>query len=618
MINQYGFRLGVVGMNDADIFATSDDGFSVEPPINDIGDMDLTKVSTADANKKMSHNFKRVLQKSPARSIAAAATATIVISGALFYSLGSSGEDAKAGRDYLALDTVSFDYNETGRDQLTQAQVDHIQTQGENKARSAATNSESYTPQFSDVIATTVEQGVMTDGMSSTQVTFEGVVKGGDYVKSSEVRDASFANSINYSSSPTSADGKVNYASGPSLSMPAPAAKVPIQSEPLPMEQGAGSPDANYQTNDGAGGGGNYDSSGGGDFGGMGGPNPTGIDPGVESLRQSLEDDFNQQSQYDEQYRTEQDQRLAQQQQYIQQETQMRQQATSQSVQQQQQGFAQPSSSMDFTAATYIQKKSPSSGANNSPASWNNDIGSVAIGATANNAVKGEPEKEEVKNLASHIVRVGTTWNVVVENEVNTDNGTTVFARALSGPYAGSRLIGTINSAGIAGRSAGVVFETLIPERRNKNAIPIRAVGMTLGDLDTNISTSVNRHFLQRYSALIAQGITGGYGEAYSGNTGVTSQVINPDGSVTTVSNKEQPDSKEIRGQVIGQLGSELQGEFSRVRARPATFTVARGTPLTIMFVENVDNKTASTTSIRVNQGNFSNTSSYGMQPRNN
>lgn len=606
MINQHGFSLGVVGMSDVDTKDFFSEGVGAEPGnAVKIGDMDLSNSPDKQVSKKTSHNFKRVLQRSPARSIAAAAGATLVVSGLLFYTLGDSATEMKAGRDMAGLDTVSFNYNTTGRDQLTQQQVDHIQAQGEERARSAATNAESYTPMFADVVAASVQDESMNEDLQQTNVSFEGAVKGSNYVDPNSVKDASLATSINYgpAAMPSSADG-INYASTGNSGMPQPAA--------LAMQQGAGSPNATYQTNDGSGGGAGGNSGGGGGDGGMGagGPNATGIDPSVEALRQSLEDDYNQQQAYDQQYSAEQDARLQEQRQYIQEATQQRQQASSQAVQQQQQAFSQqPQSNMGFTASAYIPKQTQATAG-----VWRNDMSAATQRAA--NAAEPQPEEEEVKNLASHIVRVGTTWNVVVENEVNTDNGTTVFARALSGPYAGSRLIGTINSAGLANRSAGVVFETLIPERRNKNAIPIKAVGMTLGDLNTHVATSVNRHYLQRYSALIAQGITGGYGEAYSENTGVTSQVINPDGSVTTVSNKEKPDSEEIRGQVIGQLGSELEGEFGAIRARPTTFTINQGTPLTIMFVENMNNKTSKTDSIKVGQGSFSNTSSYGMQPR--
>lgn len=604
MINQYGFNLGIVGMNNVDTKDFFSVGDAALTDANDIKSMDLSNSPDKEVTKKTKHNFKRVFKQSPARSIAAASAVTMILSGAIFYGLGNNATEAKAGRDLQGLDTVSFDYAATGRDQLTQEQVDHIQSQGEIRARAAATNSESYTPAFADVVAASVVES-SSDELNTTQVSFDGEVSGSSYVDPNAVKNTSLATSVDYGPAPVSTGGSINYGVA-ATGMPPPVAVAS-------MQQGAGSPNATYQTNDGSGGG-NYDAGGGGDGGmGAGGPNPTGIDPSVEALRQSLEDDYNQQQQMEQQYRTEQIERQQQNQQYIQQETQLRQQASSQAVQQQQQSFSQPSqNSMGFTASTYIPKQPKTTYA--AEGVWNNDMTAVTSAAAINAPKQGE--EEEVKNLAGHIVRVGTTWNVVVENEVNTDNGTTVFARALSGPYAGSRLIGTINSAGLANRSAGVVFETLIPERRNKNAIPIKAVGMTLGDLNTHVATSVNRHYLQRYSALIAQGITGGYGAAYADNTGITSQVINPDGSVTTVSNKSKPDSEEIRGQVLGQLGNELQGEFGAIRARPTTFTIEQGTPLTIMFVENMNNKTAKTDSIKVGQGSFSNTSSYGMQPR--
>ena len=605
MINQYGFSLGVVGMSNIDAMNTTEN--------ISIGDLDLTKEYEGPATKKVTHNLKRVLKNSSARSIAAAGFVVFLVGGTAVYTLSGDSIEAKQGRDLQALNTVSLNYSETGRDQLTQEQVEHIQRQTEQRAKEAAANSQSYTPEFSDVVTASVDNTAMTDDLQPAQVTFDGAVKGSNYVESSAVKNASFANTMDYSS-PKAGDGAINYAGGVGSAMPVPAA-VRAQ-QPQPMQQGQGSENATYATNDGSGGGAGGGANGDGGMG-AGGPNATGIDPSVEALRQSLEDDYNNQQVIDQQYASQQQQIQQQQQQQLQQQIQQRQQATQQAFQQQQQAISQQNNNMGFTAATYIPKQTSSNAASNV---WNNDLSSVASAASVNGQATPQADpnaKEEVKNLASHIVRVGTTWNVVVENSVNTDNGTTVFARALSGPYAGARLVGTINSQGVSGRSAGVVFETLIPERRNKNAIPIKAVGMTLGNLDTHVATSVNRHYLQRYAALIAQGITGGYAEAYSDTSGSVSQIVNSDGSITTVSTNEKPDSEEIRGQVIGQLGTELQGEFQTVRARPTTYVIEQGTPLTIMFVQNMDSKTASVDSINVGSV-YSNTSSYGMQPRSN
>lgn len=619
MINQMGYQLGVVGMSDIDNkqFYALDEGIGSNAVSahtaaqENIGDMDLSKTTDKDVTKKSFHNFKRVLKKSPARSLASAGVVTVVLCGAAFYSLGSGSVEEKAGRDMQALDTIEFDSNATGRDQLTQAQVDHIQAKGEMAAQAASTGSNSYAANFSDVLVTSVDGETMSDGLDATQVSFDdGASKGANFADSNTVRNTQISTSINYGQASAPATGNYGATAG-AAAMPAPA----IQRQALePMQQGAGDPNATYQT-DGSGGG----AGGGGGDGGMGfnAPNPTGIDPSIEALRQSLEDDYTRQQSYDQQYNTTAEQAQTQQNQYIQQETQQRQQNAAQAIQQQQQGFFQPNSGTAFTAATYIPKQSNSNNAANTV--WNNNMSAVANGAAQGQgqAQPVTPEDDIAKDLPRHVVRVGTTWQVVVENEVNTDNGTTVFARALSGPYSGARLIGTMRAVGLGDRSAGVVFETLIPVRGNKNALPIKAVGMTLGDLNTHIATSVNRHYLQRYSALIAQGVTGGYGEAYSDTNGRSYEKVNNDGSVTITTIRDKPDSSVIRGQVLGQLGTELQAEFQQIRGRPTTYTVSQGTPLTIMFVENLDTKKAATNSINVGQTTYSNTSSYGMQPRN-
>lgn len=622
-------QFGVVGM--AKITQEPMMGARTEPDAgkphqqDKIKTMDLSKTydENMELNKKTLHNFHRVLKNSPARTLVGVGAMTALASAILFITLGNSATTPKQGRDLAALETAEFDYNATGRDKLNQEQVDHIQAQMEAEARQASKQDASYTPAFADAIV--AQEAPQDDNLRQTQVSFTGGAAGADYADTSGLGNASFANTVNYGAKPAS--GGVNYGGG-GAGMPQPAAARALPSpQAAAMQQGAGDPNAmNYQDGgyDGGGSGGGFD--GGGGAGGAGGPNPTGIDPSIEALRQSLEYDYTQQQQMDEQYRTQNDQRLNEQRQYVQQEIQQRRQATSQALQQQQQNFLQPQPT-GFTAATYIPK---TSNFNNAASQvWNNNLQSVPNKAAANNQGGGsamgsgeaEKEREQVKDLSSHIVRVGTTWQVMVENRVNTDNGTTVFARVLSGPYANARLVGQISATGLANRSAGVVFNTLIPARKNKNAIPIQAVGMTIGSLDTHIATSVNRHHLQRYGALIVQGVAGGYGEAYSNASGTTVERVDSNGNVIITNVREKPDSKEIRGRVIGELGGQLQSELQGVRARPTTYVIEQGTPLTIMFTQNMDNKFASTDSISIGgsgggQGVYSNTSSYGMQPR--
>lgn len=632
-MNQYSYQYGVAGMSNIDdkqFFSLDDDAAQAATPSSkaqsrDLNDIDLTLTSDKEVSKKSFHNFKRVIKKSPARSLASAGLVTFMLCGVAFYSLGGTNAESKAGRDVIGLDTVEFDQTALGRDTLTQSQVDHIQTKEQGKADDAISSNTSYTPQFSDVLVATEVADPEADAMVPTQVSFDGgVTQGSSFVDPATVANTSLASGTDYGSS-ASATGygaiSNNYGVKSTSAMPAPA----IQNQSLqPLQTNSTDPNATYQTNGGGdGGAGGGAGGGGGDGGmGMGGPNSTGIDPSIEALRQSLEDDYTQQQQYQDQYQTSNQQDMALRQQALQEQIQQRQEGVSQSLAQQQQGFLQPNSGNSFSAATYIPKQTSS--ANSANNIWNNNLSGLATGAATNQSQNGNsnatPAADEfAKDLPRYVVRVGTTWQVVVENQVNTDNGTTVFARVLSGPYSGARLIGTVKATGLGDRSAGVLFETLIPVRQNKNALPVQAVGMTLGDLNTHIATSVNRHYLQRYSALIAQGITGGYAEAYEDTSGSTSQIVNPDGTIVVVSNKTKPDSEEIKGQVIGQLGGELKGEFGKIRARPTTYVIAQGTPLTIMFTQNLDTKRASVGSISIGQSTpstYSNTSSYGMTPR--
>lgn len=195
--------------------------------------------------------------------------------------------------------------------------------------------------------------------------------------------------------------------------------------------------------------------------------------------------------------------------------------------------------------------------------------------------------------LPVSVMRAGTTWQMVVTNSVNTDEGLQVIGQLVTGKFAGSRIYGY---AVQQGRSVGVVFNQIVPPNPRKPLIPISAMATTIGSEKPAVATSKNSHYVQNYGVMIATSAISGYGDAYA-NTGTT-VIQQSDGTVITAKDKDV-DKEQVTGEILSKVGQQLSSDISKLGNRPPTFKIAQGTVLNVTLLQNLDiNSTTDSLSI--------------------
>lgn len=224
----------------------------------------------------------------------------------------------------------------------------------------------------------------------------------------------------------------------------------------------------------------------------------------------------------------------------------------------------------------------------------------TALGSnTAANNSSSSTDKTPSNLLPKTVVRAGTSFPVVVTNTVNSDNGSTVTAQIVGGPFNGSKVFGQIEPQG---RNIGVSFTALQPKNPRQALIPINAIALTLSN-NSGVASKVNRHYFQNYLTALTQAGIEGYGNA-NANANTTTQVGD---NGTVVVSRGGVDAKQVRGQILSSLANRLNQDIGVFANREPTFIIRQGTALSMTLVSNLDT-TASTSSLNFNGGRPSNT----------
>lgn len=197
------------------------------------------------------------------------------------------------------------------------------------------------------------------------------------------------------------------------------------------------------------------------------------------------------------------------------------------------------------------------------------------------------------KLLPATTLRQGTSWLVMITQDVNSDKSNTVQGMILDGYYKGATIRGRIIQIGSRNQNITVQFDTIEPKNPRQPIVVLNAEAMNLKDNSPAVATDIDRHYVQNYSAIVLESVAQGYGEAYS-NVGETTVVTDSGNVITTKSNK--PDTATIRGEVIGALSDRLNQDIVRFGNRPITFKIAKGTVVKVRLLNNLDTLTGTST----------------------
>ena len=145
--------------------------------------------------------------------------------------------------------------------------------------------------------------------------------------------------------------------------------------------------------------------------------------------------------------------------------------------------------------------------------------------------IPGSNVQEEMFGLAnSEVVRAGSLYYAVLDTSIDSDVTQPVLATIVSGPLAGSKIMGRFKRSE---DKLALAFDRIqIQDVKNTTTINLFAV-----DVNTVNNVTVNRHLMLKYGSMFASSFLSGVGDVILkfGNQSTTNRDAN--GAQTTTSN---------------------------------------------------------------------------------
>ena len=176
----------------------------------------------------------------------------------------------------------------------------------------------------------------------------------------------------------------------------------------------------------------------------------------------------------------------------------------------------------------------------------------------------------------------------VMETSVDSDEPGPVLAKVVSGPLAGSKLIGSFK------RVEDQVFIefSLLSAPDVNTSVPVKAVAIDPETARTALATNVDYHRLLRYGTLFASAFLQGVGEAVLAG-------IQPDFTVDGTSISVTNIQTTTKDQVLvglGEVGTKLGEKLDPIFDKPPTVTVESGTAVGLLFLQDFSLQPGTTT----------------------
>lgn len=184
------------------------------------------------------------------------------------------------------------------------------------------------------------------------------------------------------------------------------------------------------------------------------------------------------------------------------------------------------------------------------------------------------------------LIKTGDVVFAVLDTAINSDEPGPILATIVSGRFKGAKLIGSFNLPNNADKMVVNFNAMSIPGA--PKTIPINAYAIDPNTARTAIASKADHHYLLRYGSLFASSFLEGFGNAFqSANTTVT---IGGTGGGDNITVQNGIGRSALENAVIGlatvgkSWGQVTQQQFSR----PTTVEVCSGTPLGILFTQDV------------------------------
>jgi type IV secretory pathway VirB10-like protein len=175
--------------------------------------------------------------------------------------------------------------------------------------------------------------------------------------------------------------------------------------------------------------------------------------------------------------------------------------------------------------------------------------------------------------------KAGQIFNAVLETAVNSDEPSPVLAKIVSGPLAGSRLIGGLQ---VVGEKVLLKFDKInVPN--TPSTLSISAVAVDPDSSRTAMASDVDHHYLAKYGILFGSAFLSGWGQAVQQEYMMTN--ISPTTGITTT--QQQMPNSAIAMQALGNVGSTVGSAIGqKALAIKTTITVDSGVSMGILLLE--------------------------------
>ena len=193
---------------------------------------------------------------------------------------------------------------------------------------------------------------------------------------------------------------------------------------------------------------------------------------------------------------------------------------------------------------------------------------------------KGMPDK-------SIAIKMGDILFATITSSVNSDEPTPILATIVSGPLSGSKIIGSFSLPGNADKMI-ITFNTLsIPNQKHTIGINAYAIDPNTGR--TAISSSTNHHYMKKYGSLFASTFIQGLGNAFQSADTTISIGGNGTSTNTTITNGQNRTLTQNAVIGLSTLGQAWAQEARKGMNLPTTVQVYSGTPVGILFLQDVE-----------------------------
>jgi intracellular multiplication protein IcmE len=196
-------------------------------------------------------------------------------------------------------------------------------------------------------------------------------------------------------------------------------------------------------------------------------------------------------------------------------------------------------------------------------------------------------------NLANpaQIIKAATVYFAIIQNKVSSDQPSTpVMAKLITGPYKGAKLLGGFYTEK---DKLLMKFNTMVLKSRAKSFSIGKSYAIDTKDGQMAVETDVNHHYVLRYGSLFAAAFLQGLGDAYTpSNSYMQCNPLIP-GSCDTGSSDYNNNPNNVNTKVAlmrgaGQVGKSLGQHIGSYFNTPNTVTVAQGTLVGILFMNDV------------------------------